>query len=186
MDDSQIVALFWNRDESAIKHCEMKYGSYCRSIAHRILGDDLDADECVNDTYQAAWDSIPPHSPAILSTYLGKLTRRISLKLLRSRDAQKRGNGEFDLSLAELGECVSSSHQVDSEIEFRELVNLLNRFLGKLPVDERRVFLLRYWHGLSIGEICKQFGFSKSKTESMLHRTRKKLRNLLIKEGYCL
>lgn len=186
MDDSQIVELFWNRDEGAIEQCERKYGSYCRSIAYRILGDPLDADECVNDTYQAAWDSIPPHKPAILSTYLGKLTRRISLKVLRSKDTQKRGNGEVDLSLDELSGCISSDHSVEVEMEFKELVKTLNAFLAKLPADERRVFIRRYWHAMPITEICEQFGFSKSKVESMLHRTRKKLRNLLKKEGYCL
>lgn len=186
MDDSQIVALFWNRDESAIEHCERKYGSYCHSIAYRILGDHMDADECVNDTYQAAWDSIPPHKPAMLSTYLGKLTRRISLKVLRTKDTQKRGNGEVEISLDELSECISADHSVEGEMEFKELVSLLNAFLTALPADERRVFIRRYWHALPINEICEQFGFSKSKVESMLHRTRKKLRNLLKKEGYCL
>lgn len=184
MEDSQIVKLFLDRDETAISQCESKYGSYCRSIACRILGNDLDAQECVNDTYQAAWNSIPPHRPAILSTYLGKLTRRISLKVLRGKEAQKRGNGETDISLEELTECISAGNTVDSQLEFRELVKQLNEFLGKLPADERRVFIRRYWHALPISEICAQFGYSKSKVESMLHRTRKKLRDYLNKEGY--
>lgn len=186
MEDSEIVAQFWNREESAIALCEAAYGGYCRSIALRILGDASDAEECVNDTYQAAWDSIPPNKPAILSAYLGKLTRRISLKRLRSRNTQKRGNGQVVLSLEELAECIPGGHGVESQLEYQELVSILNQFLSALPQEERRVFLRRYWHAMSIREICDQFHFSKSKVESMLHRTRKKLRRHLEKEGYGL
>lgn len=186
MEDSEIVTRFWNREESAIALCEKNYGNYCRSIAMRILEDALDAEECVNDTYQAAWDSIPPNKPAMLSAYLGKLTRRISLKRLRSRNTQKRGNGQVALSLEELAECIPGGHGVESQLEYQELVGILNQFLSALPQEERRVFLRRYWYAMSIREICDQFHFSKSKVESMLHRTRKKLRRHLEKEGYGL
>lgn len=186
MDDSEIVARFWNREESAIALCEKSYGSYCRTIALRILEDISDAEECVNDTYQAAWDSIPPNKPALLSAYLGKLTRRICLKRLRSREAQKRGCGQVALSLEELAECIPGGHSTEAQLEYQELVSILNQFLSTLPPEERRVFLCRYWHAMSIREICNQFHFSKSKVESMLHRTRKKLRSRLEKEGYGL
>ena len=124
MEDSEIVARFWNREESAIVLCEKSYGSYCRSIALRILEDVSDAEECVNDTYQAVWDSIPPNKPAILSTYLGKLTRRISLKRLRSRDAQKRGSGQVAVSLEELAECIPGGHSAEIQLEYQELVSI--------------------------------------------------------------
>ena len=186
MEDLEIVARFWNREESAIVLCEKASGSYCRSIALHILEDVSDAEECVNDTYQAAWDSIPPNKPVILSTYLGKLTRRISLKRLRSRDAQKRGSGQVAVSLEELAECIPGGHSAETQLEYQELVAILNQFLSTLPPEERRVFLRRYWHAMSIREICDQFHFSKSKVESMLHRTRKKLRSCLEKEGYGL
>lgn len=184
MNDENIVALYWQRDERAIEETAEKYGAYCFGIAHQLLGNTLDAEECVNDTYQAAWNSIPPNRPQVLSTYLGKITRRISLKVWRGRDAQKRGCGETALSLEELRECIPDSREVDAELSARELTNIINAFLLELPIQERRVFIRRYWHGFSIKEICGQFGFSKSKAESMLHRTRKKLRKRLEKEGY--
>ena len=186
MDDKSIVDLFWQRNEQAIAKTAERYEPYLRSIAFRILGDPSDAEECVNDTYNAAWNSIPPHKPVTLSTYLGKLTRRISLKVLRSRSAQKRGNNEVALSLEELTECIPTGSCLDDAIEFKELVALINAFLASLPITERRVFILRYWHALPILSICKQLGYSKSKVESMLHRTRVKLKNQLEKEGYFL
>lgn len=184
MEDKQIVDLFWQRDEQAVAEAARKYGHYCYSIAYRILGNAMDADECVNDTYQGAWSSIPPHRPEDLGTYLGKITRRVSLKSLRSKAAQRRGGGEVALSLDELSGCVPAVGKVDDGVEFQELVDILNRFLSDLALEERRVFVRRYWHVCSISEICDQYGYSKSKVESMLHRTRKKLRNLLKKEGY--
>ena len=186
MDDKSIVELFWQRNEQAISKTADKYEPYLRSIASRILGDPSDAEECVNDTYNAAWDSIPPHKPAVLSTYLGKLTRRICLKVLRSRSAQKRGSNEVALSLDELAECVPAGSCLDDAVEYKELVVLINLFLASLPVYERRVFVLRYWHAMPIISIGKQLGYSKSKVESMLHRTRAKLRKQLEKEGYFL
>lgn len=184
MEDEKIVSLYWARDEQAIVETERKYGKYCLEIALRILGDSHDAEECVNDTYWGAWDSIPPHRPAALATYLGKITRRLSMKVWRNRDAQKRGGGETALSLEELNGCIPDGSNVEDDLSFKELVAILNDFLAGLPAPERRVFLRRYWHNCSIGEICSQFGFSKSKTESMLHRTRKKLRRRLEKEGW--
>lgn len=184
MDDSRIVALYWNRDEKAIEETAAKYGRYCHTIAYHILGSNEDADECVNDTFKSAWDSIPPHKPENLSTYLGKITRRISLKVWRSRDAQKRGGGEIALSLEELKECIPDGKEIDEALTARELVNTINAFLSELPISERRVFVRRYWHTQPVAEICRQFGYSKSKVESMLYRTRKKLLERLKEEGY--
>ncbi len=186
VEDSCIVELYWKRDERAIAETERKYGAYCQSIAFRILGDREEAQECVNDTYQGAWESIPPHRPAMLSTYLGKLTRRISLKVLRSRSAQKRGGREAALSLEELSECIPAGTCLEDTVALKELVASLNAFLAALPVAQRRVFVLRYWHALPIADICRQLGYSKSKVESMLHRTREKLKKQLEKEGYFL
>ena len=186
MDDKNIVELFWQRNELAITKTEEMYGAYLQAISFRILGNHSDAEECVNDTYNAAWNSIPPHKPAVLSTYLGKLTRRISLKILRSRSTQKRGSNEVTLSLDELSECIPAGYCLDDAIELKELTNTINSFLASLPVIERRVFVLRYWHALPIASICKKLGFSKSKVQSMLHRTRFKLKNQHKKEGYFL
>lgn len=184
MKDSQIVELYWQRSERAVLETQKKYGCYCIEIARRLLGREEDAEECVNDVYQACWNSIPPNRPENLRTYAGKLTRRISMKRWRSWDAQKRGGGEIALSLEELGDCVPDGHHIDEALAAKALVQTINSFLMGLSVQERRAFVLRYWHGYTIQEIGKICGFSKSKVESMLHRMREKLRKKLQEEGY--
>lgn len=184
MEDETIVGLFWAREERAIQETEKKYGGYLFSIAQRLLGDSRDAEECVSDTYRGAWDSIPPHRPQLLSAYLAKLTRRSAMKVWRARDAQRRGSGETALSLEELGECIADSQSPEEALTAKELAGTIDRFLLALPVQERRVFVCRYFHGYSIRELEAKFGFSKSKVETMLHRTRKKLKACLQKEGY--
>ena len=184
MEDENIVALYWNRSENAVTETAAKYGSYLNSISFNILSNREDAQECVNDTYHDAWNSMPPHRPSILSTFLGKITRRISIDRWRKLNAKKRGGDELTLALDELGDCVSGFGRVEDELQRRELIRLFNAFLNTLPDTERRVFLCRYWYMDSIGSISQQFGFSQSKVASMLHRTRAKLRVVLEKEGY--
>ena len=183
MEDERIVELYWARSENAISETSAKYGKYCYAVAYHILASEEDAEESVNDTYLDAWNSMPPHRPAVLSTFLGKITRRIAIDRWRSRDAKKRGGGEVVLTLEELAECVSSGHDIEQEIEERELIGKLNVFLGKLSVNERDVFICRYFFLLSVSEICDKFRFSPSKVKSMLSRTRKKLRDYFVKEG---
>ena len=184
MDDARIVALYWERSDAAIPETASKYGSYLASISQNILASREDAEECVNDTYHDAWNAMPPHRPSILSTFLGKITRRISIDRWRQLTAEKRGGGELTLALDELEDCVSGTGSIENEMERRELEKLFNDFLNALPVTERRVFLCRYWYMDSIQSIAQQFGFSQSKVASMLHRTRAKLRAVLAKEGY--
>ncbi len=184
MEDNRIVELFWERSESAITETALKYEKYLHGISYQILTDTEDAKECVNDTYNDAWQSMPPHRPLVLSTFLGKITRRISIDRWRMKNAKKRGGGQIILVLDELEECVSGFGSVESEVERRVLAELLNLFLDNLSVAERRVFLCRYWYMKSIQDIAKQFGFSQSKVTSMLHRTRGKLKTMLEKEGY--
>lgn len=183
MDDARIVSLYWERNEQAIKESESKYGGYCHAIAYRILTDQEDADESVNDTWLAAWESMPPHRPSILATYLGKLTRRVSLNRWRDSNRDKRGGGEMSLSLDELAECVPDQQNVERAVELAELTDAVNRFLAGLPMIERDVFVCRYWFVASLREIGEKFEFSESKTKSMLFRTRKKLLAYLEKEG---
>ena len=183
MNDSAIVELYWARSESAILETDQKYGKYCHIIAYNILYSDLDAEECVNDSYLNAWNSMPPHRPAILSTFLGKITRYICLKKWRDKHAQKRGGGEIILAYDELSDCIPSGTQIDEEVENSRITSIINSFLDKLPITEQNVFICRYWYFDSISSISKQFGFSESKTKSMLYRTRKKLRAKLIQEG---
>jgi len=184
MDDERIVQLYWERSERAVSETSKKYGSYCRTIAYNILMDSGDADECVNDTYLGAWNSIPPHRPAVLSAYLGKLTRRISINRWKLRTREKRGGGETALALDELSDCVPSRTSTVNEVMAAELSRTINRFLSALDETERDVFLCRYWLVAPVSEICDRFGFSQSKVKSMLARTRGKLRKHLQKEGF--
>ena len=184
MEDKSIVELFFARRESAISECSRKFGAYLHSIALNVLGNKEDAEECVNDTYIDAWGCIPPHRPSNLSTFLGKITRRISIDKLRKRTAKKRGNGESDIILEELHGCLPSFETTESLFEAKELSTLLNSFIRDLKKPERDVFICRYWYMDSISSICIQFGYSESKVKSMLHRTREKLRKKLIKEGF--
>ncbi len=184
MEDNRIVDLYWQRNESAINETATKYGKYLHSISFHILSNDEDAEECVNDTYNDAWQSMPPHRPSILSTFLGKITRRISIDLWRKHSADKRGGGEVALALDELDECVSGNSNVENEIERQELQQKFNAFLMGLPRLERQVFMCRYWYMDSVSDIAKQFDYSESKVKSMLYRTRNKLRTMLEKEGY--
>lgn len=182
MKDREIVELFLARSETAIHETQTKYARYLRAVAVRILGDDAEAEETVNDAYLAAWNAIPPHEPADLATFLGKLTRRLAIKRWRKETAQKRGGGAAT-ALEELGECIPSGASPEREAEARELAGVVNAFVASLPDTERRVFLCRYWHMDPVDDICRRFGFSESKVKSMLARTRKKLRKHLIEEG---
>jgi len=184
MEDAAIVALYWNRSEQAIVRTQDKYGSYLTNISYHIVGSREDAQECVNDTYHHAWNAMPPSRPDVLSTFLGKITRRLSIDRWRRNTADKRGGGQTAMALEELEECVSGQESVEDELERRELVRRLDNFLASLPDVQRRVFLCRYWYMDSIQEIASQFGFSRSKVTSMLHRTRSKLKCWLEEEGY--
>ncbi len=183
MEDNQIIELYWNRSEAAISETMAKYGKFCRIIAYHILYDEQDAQECANDTYLAAWNSMPPHRPSVLPAFLGKITRGIAIDRWRMLSAAKRGGGEVSLALDELEDCVASGHDVERRAEEKEMISAINRFLSTLSRDERDVFVCRYFFLLSVAEICDRFGFSQSKLKSMLSRTRKKLRVKFEKEG---
>lgn len=184
MEDKQIVDLYFQRSEQAISETDTKYGPYCYSIAYNILTNKEDSEESVSDTYMAAWNAMPPRRPAILATFLGKITRHLSIDRWRSRNAYKRGGGEMVLALEELGECVSGEDSAEQAYLRKELAAFINRFLEALPETERSVFLCRYWYLDSILDIGEHFDFSESKVKSMLSRTRSKLRRELEKEGY--
>ena len=185
MNDIQIVDLYWSRSEKAIEETEHKFGSYCRMISYNILANTEDAEECVNDTWLKAWNSMPTHRPSRLAPYLGKLTRWLSLTRLRENNSLRRGGGELPLVLDELAEILDSGTDMDKELEIRELNREIRRLLGKLEKAERDVFLSRYWYFASIAEIAEKSGFSESKVKTMLHRSRKKLLNQLKEEGLC-
>ena len=186
MEDAYIVDLYWARSETAIDETSAKYGKYCYAIAYNILANAEDADESVNDTYLAAWNSMPPQRPSVLSSFLGKLTRRISIDKWRAHNAGKRGSGEIILALDELSDCVPSGGSVEQTVETAELGKAIDCFVMSLPLAERRVFICRYWYLDSIASICQQFGFSQSKVKVMLHRTRNHLRDYLERQGASL
>ena len=183
MEDAAIVELYWQREERAISETKTKYGAYCHAIARRILNDGRDAEECVNDTYLGAWNAMPPHRPTSLNTFLGKITRNLSLKRWRARSAAKRGSGEVALSLDELEECVAQCGDIAERLEAEELARMIDVFLGSLAEDDRRMFVCRYWHIDSVGDIAQRFGFTQSKVKMSLKRTRDKLANYLEQEG---
>ena len=185
MDDASIIELYWQRSDQAVSETAAKYGKYCRIIAYNVLSNAEDAEECVNDTYMAAWNSIPPNRPPELSPFLAAICRRIAISRLRKKCRDKRGGGQAETAFEELAECMASPHDVVREIEQKELNLALNWFLSQLAADERDMFVSRYFFAASVAEIAEKFSFSQSKVKTALYRTRKKLRDYLIKEGLC-
>lgn len=182
MEDRNIVRLYLRRDETALEETDRKYRSYCLSIARNIVGDPEDAAECVNDTWLAAWNSIPPHEPERLDTYLGKIARRMALRRWRNDRAQKRGGGQTEPVLEELADCLPAGETAEGRAMAGAVADGINAFLGRLPADRRRVFVRRYWYLDPVETIARDAGWSVSKVTSVLHRTRVKLREYLIKE----
>jgi RNA polymerase sigma-70 factor (ECF subfamily) len=184
MDDPKIVQLYWDRDEQAIPATADKYGRYCTAIARNILGSNEDAEECVNDTYLNAWNSMPPHRPSVLSTFLGKITRNLSFNRYKHNTADKRGGGETTAVLDELLEIVSDTDSVEQEINRKELVKAIDTFLGTLSADKRGIFICRYWYFDSISTIASSFGMTENNVSVNLNRTRLKLHNYLLERGF--
>ena len=186
MEDAAIVRLYWQRDEAAIRETREKYSAYLRKIAWQILANHEDCEESVNDTYFRAWNSMPPQKPGILSIYLGKLTRQLSIDLYRRKTRVKRGGSEYALYLTELEDCVSGGDTTGEELDLRLLGAAMERYLQGLPADTRTVFLRRYWFMDPLREIAASHGFTESKVKSLLYRTRQGLREYLEQEGFSL
>jgi len=184
MDDAKIVQLYWDRNEQAIPATANKYGNYCTSIAKNVLGNYEDAEECVNDTYLNAWNSMPPHRPRILSTFLGKITRNLSLNRYKHNAACKRGGGQLPVVLDEIAEFVSDTDSVEQEIDRKELVRAIDSFLDRLPSDKKNIFVCRYWYFDSISDIASQFGTTENNVSVTLNRLRLKLHNYLLERGF--
>ena len=184
MEDEQIVALYWERDERAIPATAAKYGPYCTAIARNILGSPEDAEECVNDTYLNTWNAIPPHRPGMLSTFLGKITRNLAFNRYQHNTAAKRGGGELPAVLEELAECVSGKDDITKTYEHRELIAAINAFLASLPPEKRSIFICRYWYTDSIAQIASRLGMTRAAISMTLSRTRKQLGSYLTERGY--
>ena len=185
MEDSNIVELFWERDENALSAVSEKYGKYCTAIARNILGDEQSAEECVQDTLLKLWETIPPKRPKELQPFVGRITRNISLNALKARDAQKRGGGEMTLVLDELSDLPSGQHSVEELAEQHEILDAINGFLWSISANKRMALVLRYWHCCSIADISGVVGISEANVSNILKRERKKLIEYLKKRGYC-
>ena len=184
MEDKLIVELYWRKDSSAISETSQKYGAYCYTIADNILHSHEDSQECVNDTWLRAWDSIPPQRPSVLRLFLAKITRSIAFNRYNARNAEKRGGGEVTAVLDELSECVAASSEVHAEYEAKELSRFINSFVHSLPERDGNIFLRRYFFNDSVSDIAVRYGLSENNVMVILSRTRKKLKKLLTEEGY--
>ena len=182
MEDTKIVELYWSRDEAAIRQTDLKYGSMLHGIARSILHNCEDSEECVNDTYGKAWDTIPPETPGFLAAYLGRITRNISINRWHAGHAKKRCSGGADVMLSKLAECIPSAATVEQCIETKALSEVLNRWLYKLPQDDRVLFLQRYWFGSSLAALAEQRGTSPNRLAGRLYRLRQKLKGKLEEE----
>ena len=176
--DEEIIALYFARDEQAIRRTDERYGQFCHRLAMSILSNRLDAEECVSDTYIKTWNSIPPTRPRSLQAFLGRLVKNISINRYHESKAQKR-NRDFDLSLSELEECIAAP---DERAE--ELPALLDEFLEGLEPLERKLFCGRYWHSYSMDTLARAYGLTVNAVTLRVSRTRGKLKAFLEERGY--
>lgn len=186
MTDADIVALYWARDEQAIAQTAQKFGAYCRKIAANLLGSPEDAEECENDTWLAAWNSIPPSRPDKLAPYLGRITRNLALDLRERQNAKKRGGGQMNAVLDELEFLLPAGNHTAQEVESAETARSISAFLRNQPEQARNIFIRRYWYCDATADIAKRYGIGESKVRVTLHRMRAKLKTHLEKEGVCL
>ena len=182
MEDLQIVELYWNRDEDAIAQSQQKYGNYCYSIAYNILHNSEDAQESLNDTWLAAWDSIPPQRPRRMEVYLGRITRNLALNRVKSLTAQKRGGGQAEAVLEELRECLPGG-DMDEHLDELVLRDAINKFLRGQLSRNRAIFLRRYWAMERVEDIAMDLGLRRGQTATILYRMRRELIKHLEKEG---
>ena len=183
MEDSKIIALFFARSEQAINELSAKYGKLCMHIADNILGNKQDAEECVNDAYLGAWNTIPPQKPNPLQAYICKIVRNIAITKYHANTAIKR-NSHYDVALEELEYCLFSSETAESRLQAKELTHLLDRFLSSVDEKSRVMFVRRYWYSDSVADIAQAFRMRPNSVSVQLSRTRSKLRKFLIQEGY--
>lgn len=184
MEDKDIIQLYWSRNDHAIRATAEKYGRYCRSIAKNILNNEEDAEECVNDTYLNAWNTMPPHWPNQLSTFLGKITRNLSFNKYKHDRTEKRGGGEIALVLDELIDFVSDSDSVEQIVDRRELIEAINTFVRGLSAQKRSLFVRRYWYADPVTKIAEAHGMQAGNVSKILERTRKQLKAYLTERGF--
>ena len=178
MEDRDIISLYFARDEKAIKESSRKYGNYVTGISMSILRNAPDAEECVNDTWLKAWNSIPPQTPPSLKVYLGRLVRHLSIDRLRTITRLKR-NREYEVALDELADCA-----LPEEEDVTALTAALDEFLEGLEPTDRKLFVGRYWHLYPVSKLAQAYGLTVGNTSVKLHRMREKLRVYLTERGF--
>lgn len=184
MEDEQIIDLYFKRSEQAISETDHKYGRPCRKVSFNILRNREDTEECVNDTYLAAWNTIPPKRPDPFAAFLLRIVKNLSLKRYRDSSAQKK-NSKLDVCFEELEECLPSGSSAD--ITDRAYIKvLIEQFLDGLDRDDRIMFVRRYWYGDSVKDIAKAFHITQNNASVRLHRLRKELKTCLEEEGVIL
>jgi len=181
MEDSRIIDLYWARSQDAVTETKARYGRLIFSIAMKILRMQEDSEECENDTYLRAWNSMPPQRPSVLSAFLGRITRNLALDRYEKEHAKKRGGSQIPLILDELEECIPSG--TDGEALSLEMRDLLNHFLEGQTETARKIFLRRYWFGDSVKEIAERYDLGESRVKMTLLRSRNTLREYLEAEG---
>ena len=185
MEDWQIVELYHRREERAVSETEKKYGPFCCSIAMKLLSLPEDAEECVNDTWHAAWRRMPPERPVSLRAFLGRITRNLAISRFRASRAQKRYAG-LELLLSELEECVPSGVNVEKTVEERELSEAVSRWLESLPRQDGDLFVRRYWYGDAAAELAAAQGVTPNQMAQRMRRMRKALKEFLEAEGVAI
>lgn len=182
MEDAKIISLYWARDEEAIPASDEKYGGLCRALSRNILDSPEDAEECVNDTWHRAWDTMPPQRPQLLRAYFAAITRNLSLNRWHRARAEKRGGG-LEVLLSELEDCLPAAGSVEDAVESHELARAIDRWLIGLALADRVAFLRRYWYGQQVAEVARQAGCSPNTMTKRLGRLREGLRRALEQEG---
>lgn len=183
MDDSAIIELFFSRSEQAIRELDSKYGKVCHNLSYNILGSRQDAEECVNDAYLGTWNAIPPAQPNPLLAFLCRIVRNLSLMRYHANQAAKRGGGGYTVALEEVEDCLASPHMVERELEEQELVRLIEDFLGTLSLENRVIFMRRYWFSDSYEDIAVRMSLSGKNVSVRLTRIRKQIRRYFEERG---
>ena len=183
MEDTMIIDLYVKRIEAAITESDRKYGAYCGTIAGNILKNAQDTEECVNDTWLRAWNTIPPTIPVRLKAFFGRIARNLALNRWERERAAKRGGSEADLALDELTECISNARAEEWSADRAVLTDVLNRFLSELPEETRGMFVRRYWYMDPVKDIAARYGAGESKVKMTLMRARRELAKQLAAEG---
>ena len=182
LEDNDIIELYFARNEAAIAETEKKYSGYCGAVARNILNKREDEEECLNDTWLSAWNDIPPSRPRVFRAYLGRITRNLSLNILRRREAGKRGG--LEVIFGELDEALPAADSVERELDGRELAAAVNEFIAGLSPQEKFFFLRRYWYCDPVAELARRSGVQPQKISQVLFRLRARLKKKLEEEGH--